>query len=188
MKFIIQLIITHKFKVLAFLLLSILTSLLGVGTLAFINEYLLKSGDENRIYIAYFAALLLVFFASSLFVEISLARFGQNFIFKMQRKLVKQILDTPFLQIEQITKAKLLASLNNDVRTISFGLLRFPDFIQSLILIIASSFYLYFLSPKIFLFCSVFIALLFIVDYRFLMKDYQYFRKSREIDGAKSLL
>lgn len=184
MKFIIQLIITHKFKVLAFLLLSIATSLLGVGTLAFINEYLLKSGDEKRIYIAYFAALLLVFFASSLFVEISLARFGQNFIFKMQRKLVKQILDTPFLQIEQITKAKLLASLNNDVRTISFGLLRFPDFIQSLILIIASSFYLYFLSPKIFLFCSVFIALLFSVDYRFLMKDYQYFRKSREIDDS----
>ncbi len=184
MKFIIQLIIAHKFKVLAFLCLSILTSLLGVGTLAFINEYLLKSGDENSIYIAYFAALLLVFFASSLFVEISLARFGQNFIFKMQRKLVKQILDTPFLQIEQISKAKLLASLNNDVRTISFGLLRLPDFVQSLILIIASSFYLYFLSPKIFLFCSVFIVLLFFIDYHLMLKNYQYFRKSREIDDS----
>lgn len=184
MKFIIQLIAAHQFKVLIFLLLSIATSLLGVGTLAFINEYLLKGGNENRIYIAYFAILLLVFFASSLFVEISLARFGQNFIFKMQRKLVKQILDTPFLQIEHISKAKLLASLNNDVRTISFGLLRLPDFIQSLILIIASSFYLYFLSPKIFLFSSFFILFLFIVDYRFLMKDYQYYRKSREIDDA----
>ena len=131
MKFIIQLVIAHKFKVLAFLFLSVATSLLGVGTLAFINEYLLKSGDEKGIYIAYFAALLLTFFACSLFVEIALARFGQNFIFKMQKRLVKQILDTPFLKIEQITKAKLLASLNNDVRTISFGLLRFPDFIQS---------------------------------------------------------
>lgn len=184
MKFIIQLIIANKFKVLAFLLLSVATSLLGVGTLAFINDYLLKSGDEKSIYIVYFVALLLTFFACSLFVEIALARFGQNFIFKMQKRLVKQILDTPFLKIEQITKAKLLASLNNDVRTISFGLLRFPDFIQSLILIIASSFYLYLLSPKIFLFCSVFIALLFLVDYLFLMKDYQYFRKSREIDDA----
>ena len=152
MNFIFWLLKAHKFKVLAFLLLSVATSLLGVGTLAFINEYLLKSGDEKGIYIAYFAALLLTFFACSLFVEISLARFGQNFIFKMQKRLVKQILDTPFLKIEQITKAKLLASLNNDVRIISFGLLRFPDFIQSLILIIASSFYLYILSPKIFLF------------------------------------
>lgn len=182
MKFIIQLIKAHKFKVIGFLVLSILTSLLGVGTLAFLNEYLLKSSDETGIYIVYFALLLLVFFASSLFVEISLARFGQNFIFAMQKKLVKQILDTPFLQIESISKAKLLASLNNDVRTISFGLLRLPDFIQSLILIIASSIYLYYLSPQIFLFCSVFIALLFLIDYRFMMKDYQYFRKSREID------
>lgn len=184
MKFILQLISAHKFKVFAFLLLSIATSLVGVGTLAFINTYLLKSGDENKIYIIYFAILLLVFFASSLFVEISLARFGQSFIFKMQRKLIKQILDTPFLQIDKISKAKLLASLNNDIRTISFGLLRMPDFIQSLILIIASSLYLYFLSPKIFLFSSFFILFLFIVDYRFLMKDYQYYRKSREIDDA----
>lgn len=182
MKFIIQLIKAHKFKVIGFLVLSILTSLLGVGTLAFINEYLLKSGDEKGIYIVYFALLLLVFFSSSLFVEFALARFGQNFIFTMQKKLVKQILDTPFLQIESISKAKLLASLNNDVRTISFGLLRLPDFIQSFILIIASSVYLYFLSPKIFLFCSVFIALLFLVDYRLMMKNYQFFRKSREID------
>lgn len=182
MKFIIQLIKAHKFKVIGFLVLSILASLLGVGTLAFINEYLLKSGDEKSIYIVYFVLLLLVFFGASFFVEFALARFGQNFIFTMQKKLVKQILDTPFLQIESISKAKLLASLNNDVRTISFGLLRLPDFIQSFILIIASSIYLYFLSPKIFLFCSVFIALLFAVDYHLLMKDYQFFRKSREID------
>ena len=52
MTFIIQLIIAHKFKVLAFLLLSVATSLLGVGTLAFINDYLLKSGDEKGIDIA----------------------------------------------------------------------------------------------------------------------------------------
>lgn len=96
MKFIIQLVIAHKFKVFAFLLLSVATSLLGVGTLAFINEYLLKSGDEKSIYIAYFAALLLTFFACSLFVEISLARFGQNFIFKMQKGSSNKSLTRPF--------------------------------------------------------------------------------------------
>lgn len=184
MKFILQLIIAHKFKVFAFLLLSAITSLLGVGTLAFINEYLLKSVDENYLYILYFISLLLVFFASSLFMEITLARFGQNFIFKMQRRLVKQILDTAFLKIDKISKAKLLASLNNDVRTISFGLLRLPDFIQSLILITASSFYLYYLSPKIFILCSFFVLIIFIVDYRLMIKTYEYFRKSRDNDDA----
>lgn len=184
MNFIFQLIKANKLRVIFFLFFSILTSLLGVGTLAYINTYLLKSGNEDYLYIVYFIILLLVFFASSLFVEIKLAKFGQNFIFKMQRRLVKQILDTPFLKIEQISKAKLLASLNNDVRTISFGLLRLPDFIQSLILIIASSFYLYYLSAKIFLLCSIFVLIILIIDYRFMIKTYGYFRKSRDSDDA----
>ena len=182
MKFILELLKAHKFKVLAFFALSVATSLLGVGILAFINEYLLR--DTAAIYIVYFALILFIFLFCSLFVEINLSSFGQNFIFKMQRKLVKQILDTSFLKIDKISKAKLLASLNNDVRTISFGLLRFPEFAQSFILIVASSFYLVSLSPKIFLLCSVFIVILFIIDYRLMMKNYQCYKKSRDSDDA----
>lgn len=184
MKYIFELILAHKFKVFGFLALSVMTSLLGVGTLAFINNYLLKSDSGSGVFIFYFIFILLLFFACSLFVEISLNIFGQNFIFKMQRRLVKQILDTNYLKIDKISKAKLLASLNNDVRTISFGLMRLPDFIQSLILILASSLYLYFLSPKIFIFCSLFIVILFIIDYRLMFKTYIYYKKSRNADDA----
>ena len=70
------------------------------------------------------------------------------------------------------------------MRTISFGLMRFPEFTQSLILIIASSFYLIYLSPKIFLFCSVFIVFLFIIDYRLMMKNYLCYKMSRNSDDA----
>ncbi|NDJ27254.1 multidrug ABC transporter permease/ATP-binding protein [Campylobacter sp. MIT 19-121] len=173
----------HKFKVFAFLCISIATSLLGVGILAFINEYLLKQAG-NFIFIIYFALLLLIFFASSVFVELSLAHFGQKFIYATQKKVVKQIIDTSVLKIDQIGKAKLLASLGNDVRTISFGLLRFPDFIQSSILIIASSFYLFSLSAKIFLLCFVWIFVVFFINHFFMRKTYHYFRKARDNDDA----
>ncbi|KGI55856.1 multidrug ABC transporter permease/ATP-binding protein [Campylobacter sp. MIT 97-5078] len=173
----------HKFKVFAFLCISIATSLLGVGILAFINEYLLKQAG-NFIFIIDFALLLLIFFASSVFVELSLAHFGQKFIYATQKKVVKQIIDTSVLKIDQIGKAKLLASLGNDVRTISFGLLRFPDFIQSSILIIASSFYLFSLSAKIFLLCFVWIFGVFFINHFFMRKTYYYFRKARDNDDA----
>ncbi len=46
----------------------------------------------------------------------------------MQRRVVKQILDTPLLRVAKVGKARILASLGSDVRNISFGLLRLPDF------------------------------------------------------------
>lgn len=178
----INLLKAHKLELLGFLLLSIFTSFLGVGVLHFINEYLLKS--INGELIIYFVLILCLLFFSSIFLQIRLGIFGQNFIFQTQRKLVKQILDTDFLQIEKITKARLLASLNNDVRTISFGLLRFPDFVQSLILILASTAYLIYLSPKIFLLCSFFIVFILVIDYKCARKNYDFYKQTRNADDA----
>ncbi|EOJ2548248.1 multidrug ABC transporter permease/ATP-binding protein, partial [Campylobacter jejuni] len=93
------------------------------------NDYLLKNAQNIPIF--YFIVLLLIFFISSTIVELGLSIFGQNFIFKMQRRVVKQILDTPLLRVAKVGKARILASLGSDVRNISFGLLRLPDFLQS---------------------------------------------------------
>ncbi|OCX43654.1 multidrug ABC transporter permease/ATP-binding protein [Campylobacter ornithocola] len=167
-----------------FLLFSIFTSMLGVLVLVFINEFLLKANLENSNIIMYFVLLLLVFFASSSFVEISLSTFGQSFIFKMQRRVVKQILDTSVLSILNTTKAKILASLNNDVRSISFGLLRLPEFIQSSVLIICVSAYIAYLSLEIFFLCLTWIVCIFIVDNFLMSKVYFYFKNARENDDA----
>lgn len=172
----------NKLKIFLFLCLSVFTSLLGVGLLAFINNYLLQSKD--MVNLLYFGVLLVSFFALNLFVEFSLARFGQNFIYIMQRKIVKQILDTPLLKLQHIGKARILASLGNDVRTISFGLLGFPDFVQSSILVIATSVYLYSLSPSIFALCGAVVLVLFSINYFFMVRSFAYFRKSRDKDDA----
>jgi len=182
MAFILELLKENKVKFLSFFLFSLATSFIGVLILIFINEYLLK--NSQNIAITYFIILLIIFFLSSCFVELSLSFFGQNFIFKMQRRLVKQILDTAHIKISQTTKAKLLASLSADVRSVSFGLLRLPEFLQSSILILCTCFYLFYLSASIFLLCFIWIIFVFISNHFIMINVYRYFRKARENDDA----
>ncbi|HED6586709.1 TPA: multidrug ABC transporter permease/ATP-binding protein [Campylobacter coli] len=182
MPFILELLKQNKFKFISFLLFSFISSAVGVLTLIFINDYLLK--NTQNIPILYFIALLIVFFLSSTIVELGLSVFGQNFIFKMQRRVVKQILDTPLLKVAKVGKARILASLGSDVRNISFGLLRLPDFLQSSILILCTSVYLCYLSPQIFTLCAIWIIVVFTINNFLMMKVYAYFRKARENDDA----
>lgn len=182
MPFILELLRQNKFKFISFLLFSFISSAVGVLTLIFINDYLLK--NTQNIPILYFIALLIVFFLSSTIVELGLSVFGQNFIFKMQRRVVKQILDTPLLKVAKVGKARILASLGSDVRNVSFGLLRLPDFLQSSILILCTSVYLCYLSPQIFTLCAIWIIVVFTINNFLMMKVYAYFRKARENDDA----
>lgn len=182
MPFILELLKQNKFKFISFLIFSFITSAVRVLTLVFINDYLLK--NTQNIPILYFIALLIVFFLSSTIVELGLSVFGQNFIFKMQRRVVKQILDTPLLKVAKVGKARILASLGSDVRNISFGLLRLPDFLQSSILILCTSVYLCYLSPQIFTLCAIWIIVVFTINNFLMMKVYAYFRKARENDDA----
>jgi len=183
MSFILSLLLKNKLKIALFLCASVATSLLGVGVLAFINGSLLKGNAESSS-IWLFSFLLIIFFLSSNAVEISLSIFGQNFIFSMQKRVIKQILDTSFLQIDKIGKARLLASLGSDVRTISFGLLRLPDCLQSSILIIATSCYLAYLSLGLFLLCALFLLLILLVNHQLIKRDYAYFKRARDDDDA----
>lgn len=182
MSFILELLKQNKFKFISFLIFSFISSAVGVLTLVFINDYLLK--NTQNIPILYFIALLIVFFLSSTIVELGLSVFGQNFIFKMQRRVVKQILDTSLLKVAKVGKARILASLGSDVRNISFGLLRLPDFLQSSILILCTSAYLCYLSPQIFTLCAIWIIVVFAINNFLMMKVYAYFRKARENDDA----
>ncbi|HEG0321813.1 TPA: multidrug ABC transporter permease/ATP-binding protein [Campylobacter coli] len=182
MPFILELLKQNKFKFISFLLFSFITSAVGVLTLVFINDYLLKNAQNIPIF--YFIVLLLIFFISSTIVELGLSIFGQNFIFKMQRRVVKQILDTPLLRVAKVGKARILASLGSDVRNISFGLLRLPDFLQSSILILCTSVYLCYLSPQIFTLCAIWIIVVLTINNFLMMKVYAYFRKARENDDA----
>lgn len=184
MDFILKIIKENKVKITLFVFFSSLSSFFSIWLLSFINNYLLKLQGFHISLLFYFILLLLALFLSSVCVEFALSVFGQNFIFKMQRKVVKQILDTNILQIEKIGKAKLLASLSSDVRSISFALLRVPDFLQSSILFIALLAYIFYLSREIFLLCLVFFAITAFINYILASKIHRYFKLSRNSDDA----
>lgn len=184
MDFILKIIKENKVKITLFVFFSSLSSFFSIWLLSFINNYLLKLQGFHISLLFYFILLLLALFLSSVCVEFALSVFGQNFIFKMQRKVVKQILDTNILQIEKIGKAKLLASLSSDVRSISFALLRVPDFLQASILFIALLAYIFYLSREIFLLCLVFFAITAFINYILASKIHRYFKLSRNSDDA----
>lgn len=184
MDFILKIIKENKVKITLFIFFSSLSSFFSIWLLSFINNYLLKLQGFHISLLFYFILLLLALFLSSVCVEFALSVFGQNFIFKMQRKVVKQILDTDILQIEKIGKAKLLASLSSDVRSISFALLRVPDFLQASILFVALLAYIFYLSREIFLLCLVFFAITAFINYVLASKIHRYFKLSRNSDDA----
>lgn len=182
MDFILKIIKENKLKIFIFFCLSFLSSFLNVWILSFINKYLLSANESTFLMMFYFILLLIILFCFNVSVEFALSSFGQNFIFKMQRKLVKQILDTNLIQLDKIGKAKLLASLGADTRSISFALLRSPDFLQSSILFIALLSYIFYVSYEIFILCITVLIFTALIDFILIRKIHKYFRESRNND------
>ena len=101
-----------------------------------------------------------------------MAKIGQQFIYVSQKQLVKQIMDTPAVQIQAVGNPKILASLASGIRTLSVAFSRLPELIQSVLLTLACSAYLLVLSPALFAVTAVMLALMvggthFVVQHHF---------------------
>ena len=165
-------------------LLTLVFSGLGVWTLSFINNELVSLMEFDPILAIKFIAVLLLFFISAIAANISLTNFGHKFIYELRYQSVKQILDTPNSVINEIGKAKIIASLNNDIKTITFAFMSATGFIQSLVFIVCASIYLCVIAPKIFIFLSVWIGATLFINTLFMKKIHLYFKYSRVQDDA----
>ncbi|WP_103624213.1 multidrug ABC transporter permease/ATP-binding protein [Campylobacter concisus] len=165
-------------------LLTLLFSGLGVWTLSFINNELVSLKEFDPILAIKFIAVLLLFFISAIAANISLTNFGHKFIYELRYQSVKQILDTPNSVINEIGKAKIIASLNNDIKTITFAFMSATGFIQSLVFIVCASIYLCVIAPKIFIFLSIWIGATLFINTLFMKKIHLYFKHSRVQDDA----
>ena len=165
-------------------LLTLVFSGLGVWTLSFINNELVSLKEFDPILAIKFIAVLLLFFISAIAANISLTNFGHKFIYELRYQSVKQILDTPNSVINEIGKAKIIASLNNDIKTITFAFMSATGFIQSLVFIVCASIYLCVIAPKIFIFLSVWIGATLFINTLFMKKIHLYFKYSRVQDDA----
>nr|WP_314539126.1 multidrug ABC transporter permease/ATP-binding protein [uncultured Campylobacter sp.] len=165
-------------------LLTLVFSGLGVWTLSFINNELVSLKEFDPILAIKFIAVLLLFFISAIAANISLTNFGHKFIYELRYQSVKQILDTPNSVINEIGKAKIIASLNNDIKTITFAFMSATGFIQSLVFIVCASIYLCVIAPKIFIFLSIWIGATLFINTLFMKKIHLYFKHSRVQDDA----
>ncbi len=161
------------------LLLTLLSGGLGIGILAYINHYLLGGHGREAWALGLFLLLVLLYLASATWAQIVLARIGHGFVYTMQADLVKRILDTPQARLQLIGKPRLLASLGNDIRTLSIAFARLPELVQGLLFVIACSLYLLWLSTQLFALIAGLLAAMMALSHWAVQRHYHYFAAKR---------
>ncbi|MCP1659432.1 multidrug ABC transporter permease/ATP-binding protein [Neisseria perflava] len=159
--------------------LTLLSGLFGIGVLAFINGRLLQGGMPAGGIMLQFALLLVAYLAVATLSQIQLSKLGHQFVFEMRTQLLKRIMDSQAAQIQLTGKPKLLASLSNDIRSISMAFTRLPEFVQGVLFSVGCSLYLIWLSPKLFVVTAVILLIMVLVSNMVVKRVFQSFRKMR---------
>lgn len=164
------------------LVLTAISGGLGVGILSYINNHLLQNNQIHTHGILPFLLFVMIYLLAATWAQIQLARMGQHFIFDMQMQLVKRIMDSHDAQLQHIGKARILASLANDIRSLSIAFTRLPELVQGVLLVTVCSLYLIVLSFKLFL-ITAFLMLLMVLGTHFVVKKhYGSFRAMRRAE------
>ncbi|MBR8465452.1 multidrug ABC transporter permease/ATP-binding protein [Campylobacter sp. faydin G-140] len=171
-----------KFIIAKIVLLTIIFSGFGIGVLAFINDRLLGAKEFSLTLAVQFIVILIVFFITAVYANVTLTNFGHKLVFELRYRLIKRILDTPNYKFDATTRAKIIASLNSDIKTISFAFMSAPSLIQGSVFIVASSLYIFYISLKLFLFVAVWIGIVLVVGAFLMRKIRHYFILSRKDD------
>lgn len=166
------------------LLLTVASGGLGIGVLAFINHYLLHEAARNSRVIWLFIALMLVYFFLSILAQIALANIGQRFIFNLRVQMMKRILDAPQEIIQRIGKAKILASLSTDIRSISIAFTMLPNVVQGLLFFVGCCIYLLYLSPLLFSVTAIWLIIMGIGSYPAMRLTHRNFKAMRKTNNA----
>ncbi|WP_373753146.1 multidrug ABC transporter permease/ATP-binding protein [Neisseria weixii] len=173
-----QLLRQHRTLFTAMLLLTLLSGLFSIGLLSYINQRLLQAEGGDGV-LLFFIGLLLLYLISSTLGQILLSTIGHRLVYQMQTRLLKQILDTPWMQIQQTGHAKILASLSNDIRTISIAFTRLPELLQGLLFAACCSLYILWLSPKLFAVVAVLMLLMTVSSHALVRGHYRHFHLMR---------
>ena len=146
------------------MLLNLLSAIVSIGVIGFINQVFLQTDDSKTIGIAHtvlgfdgssigiwglalvFLALVILQLITTFVSQYALTKLGHRFVYRLRRTLVKQILDTPHAKVEQVGSAKLLASLSDDVGSITTAFVRLPQLIQGVVTCFFALIYLAWLS------------------------------------------
>ena len=149
----------YRWPFIGVILLSLLSAVLGIGLIAFINRELIVTLNSSLMVLPQFLGLLLLLMAVTLGSQLALTLLGHHFVYRLRGEFIRRILDTRVERIEQIGNAQLLAALTSDVRNITIAFVRLPELIQGIILTVGSAAYLGWLSPKMLVVTAIWVAI-----------------------------
>lgn len=176
----------YKLKFCQVILLNLLNAFINVATIAFINHYFLTSVQNiNHWQILIIFLLLIGLLLFSTFIsQLALTKMGHAFVFELRAKLVKQILDTSLRQIDEIGSAKILASLSQDIQSITMAFVRLPELVQGVIICVGAGIYLASLSVPMFFIISGWLALTIWLSSLLVNRVYQHLENIRQIQDG----
>ncbi|MCA7011357.1 multidrug ABC transporter permease/ATP-binding protein [Dickeya dadantii] len=189
----------YRWPFLTVILLSLASAALGIGLIAFINRQLIEAVSPTLQVLPGFIGLLVLLMAVTLASQLALTVLGHHFVCRLRGQLIKRILDTGLERLRQIGPAQLQASLASDIRTITMAFVRLPELVQGIILTFGCAAYLAWLSPRMMLVTSLWVALTIWGGYWLVSRVYRHFSRVREeenrlhedyqrvIDGCKEL-
>ena len=138
---------------------SAISAVAGISIIAGIN-YVVENGlPEITTAIAVYSGLLVILLASSIWSQVLLVNIGYNMVFRLRKTLVNRILNTSIEHQEQLGSTDIYNVLTKDVTTVSNATRQLPIAIYNSLLVIAGLVYLLWLSPMLFCFVCVVVAL-----------------------------
>ena len=124
------------------LVAGFVSGICNIGILALITASFRKEGQSLRGLMWAFAAMCIVLPVSRFISEVLLNALGQDALFTLRLRLSRQILAAPLQHLEELGSHRLLATLTEDVLTITNTLLLIPLMCINAIVVIDSITYL----------------------------------------------
>ena len=189
----------YRLPFLGVMLLSLASAALGIGIIAFINQYLIEQISHSIQVLPLFLGLIVLLLVFTLASQLATTILGHHFVYQLRSKLIKQILDTEILRLEHLGSAKLQASLSSDIKNNTIAFVRLPELIQGLILTASATVYLLWLSPKLLAVTAFSVAITILVSWFLVSHVYRHLNHVRQaedklyknyqtiIDGKKEL-
>lgn len=148
----------YRWPFIAVMTLSLLSAVLGIGLIAFINQQLIVSVNTSLWVLPQLLGLLLLLMAVTFAAQLGLTQLGHHFICRLRGEFIKRILDTQLQRLEATGSASLLAALTSDMRNITLAFVRLPELIQGVIITVGCAGWLAWLSAKMMLVTTLWIG------------------------------
>ena len=164
------------------ILLTLLSAVLGIAMIAYINSEMISAINTSFSVLPGFLLQLVLLMAVTLAAQLALTLLGHQFVWRLRGEFIKRILDTRVERLEQIGNAQLLAGLTSDIRAITIAFVRLPELIQGIIITLGSAIYLAWLSPKMLMVSSLWMAVTLVGGWLLVSRVYRHMAKLREVE------